>query len=571
MDNQRLLIWAIFAFLAWITYQTWVADYAPKPTPAVTEQDGATQTELGSIPGDEELPALSDNGADDALPSTPDIAPEPETQARAPTVTVSTDVFDIVISTAGGTLQSAVLKKYPVHKDHPDVLVSLLDTANENYGLIESGVRAAGGAAEATHLAQFAASRGSYALGDADEIVVPLTWTDESGIAVEKRFRFSRGSYEIGLEQVITNGSAEPWRGAEYVRIKRRSVEMERSMFDVDSYSFTGPIVYDGDKSEKLKRDDLIEDGKREFTAQRGWMGTIQHHFLSAVVPTPDTDYKYDIGVTGNVATSSVIRRSLATVAPGSSETFATTLFVGPKLQEQLEEIDKSLKLTVDYGWLTIISQPLFWLLSVVYGYVRNWGVAIILVTFLIKLAFYKLTEVERTLDGQDAPDSAAHEGAAGSLQGRQAGAQPGHDGALQAREGQPGRRLPAHPDPDAVLPRVLLGVARKRRNAPGAVRTLDHRPVDPRSLLYPAADHGRRHVRPAEAEPGTGRPGAGQGDADHAGHVHGLLCVLPVRPGALLGNEHPAVDRAAVEGQQGRRSRVESTKGQQEGQFVAT
>ncbi len=393
MDNQRLLIWAIFAFLAWITYQTWVADYAPKPAPAVAEQAGAMQTEPGPIPGDEELPALSDSGADDALPSTPDIAPEPVTQASAPTVTVSTDVFDIVISTAGGTLQSAVLKKYPVHKDHPDVLVSLLDTANENYGLIESGVRAAGGAAEATHLAQFAASRDSYALGDADEIVVPLTWTDESGVAVEKRYRFSRGSYEIGLEQVVTNGSAEPWRGAEYIRIKRRSVEMERSMFDVDSYSFTGPIVYDGDKSEKLKRDDLIDDGKHEFTAQRGWMGTIEHHFLSAVVPTPDVDYKYDIGVSGNVATSSVIRRSLRAIAPGSSETFATTLFVGPKLQEQLEEIDKSLKLTVDYGWLTIISQPLFWLLSVVYGFVRNWGVAIIIVTFLIKLAFYKLTE----------------------------------------------------------------------------------------------------------------------------------------------------------------------------------
>ena len=164
-------------------------------------------------------------------------------------------------------------------------------------------------------------------------------------------------------------------------------------MFDVDSYSFIGPIVYDGDKSEKLKRDDLIDDGRYEYSAQQGWIGSIQHHFLSAVVPTPGVDYKYDVAVSGNVATSSTIRRSLVSVAPGASETFATTVFVGPKLQEQLEEIDKSLKLTVDYGWLTIISQPLFWLLSFVHGYVANWGVAIIIVTFLIKLAFYKLTE----------------------------------------------------------------------------------------------------------------------------------------------------------------------------------
>jgi YidC/Oxa1 family membrane protein insertase len=164
-------------------------------------------------------------------------------------------------------------------------------------------------------------------------------------------------------------------------------------MFDVDSYSFIGPIVYDGDKSEKLKRDDLLEDGKHEFTAQRGWTGSIQHHFLSAVVPTPGVDYKYVVGVNGDVATSSAIRRNLVSITPGASETFATTLFVGPKLQEQLEKIDDSLTLTVDYGWLTIISDPLFWLLSFVYGFVGNWGVAIILVTFLIKLAFYKLTE----------------------------------------------------------------------------------------------------------------------------------------------------------------------------------
>jgi YidC/Oxa1 family membrane protein insertase len=104
-------------------------------------------------------------------------------------------------------------------------------------------------------------------------------------------------------------------------------------------------------------------------------------------------DHKYEVAVVGNNSVSSAIGRNLETVSPGSSKTFATTLFVGPKLQSQLEQIDKSLKLTVDYGWLTIISQPLFWLLSKVFGFVGNWGVSIIFVTLLIKLAFYKLTE----------------------------------------------------------------------------------------------------------------------------------------------------------------------------------
>jgi YidC/Oxa1 family membrane protein insertase len=394
MDNQRLLIWALFAFLAFITYQTWTQDYGPKPQPPAQEQTGDTGTTPEITAPDDAPPAIADSESADALPGAPDVTiAEQPAASRAPTITVSTDVFDIVISTAGGTLQGASLKRYPVHKDEPGTPVRLLATEGSDFGLIESGVRAADGAAEATHLETFKAARSSYRLGDADELVVPMTWRDASGVTVEKRYRFKRGSYEVGLEQIVSNGSATPWRGAEYVRIKRRSAEIERSMFNVDSYSFTGTIVYNGEKSEKLKRDDLIDDGKVEFTAQRGWLGSIQHHFLRAVVPTPGVDYKYDVVVSGDVATSSAIRRSLATIAPGDSETFATALFIGPKLQDQLEEIDESLKLTVDYGWLTIISQPLFWLLSFVYGFVQNWGVAIIVVTFLIKLAFYKLTE----------------------------------------------------------------------------------------------------------------------------------------------------------------------------------
>jgi YidC/Oxa1 family membrane protein insertase len=394
MDNQRLFIWAFFVMMGWITYQTWVKDYAPRPTQPVAEQTAETTGPLAVNESGDDMPEISDAPAGaEAMPAAPGDTQDVATAPTAPTISVTTDVFNIQISTQGGTLQGATLSKYPVEKDRPDEPVRLLDTAGRTYGLIESGVRAADGAAEATHLEVFTAPRSSYELGDADELVVPLTWTDASGLKVEKRYRFTRGGYAIGLEQTVTNETATEWRGAEYVRIKRRSQEVERSMFNVDSYSFDGPIIYDGDKSEKLKRDDLLDDGRYGYTAQQGWFGSIEHHFLRAVVPTPGVDYKFDVAVVGDVATSSAIRRSLVSVAPGDSQTFTTTLFVGPKLQQQLEEIDESLKLTVDYGWLTIISQPLFWLLSVVYGFVANWGVAIIVVTFLIKLAFYKLTE----------------------------------------------------------------------------------------------------------------------------------------------------------------------------------
>ena len=151
-------------------------------------------------------------------------------------------------------------------------------------------------------------------------------------------------------------------------------------------------MVYDGEKAEKLQRDDLMDDGPFRFSAESGWVANIQHHFLSAVVPPSADRYTYTVNHRNDVATSSLIG-PVQDIPPASEATFRFDAFVGPKLQSQLEEIDETLKLTVDYGWLTIISQPLFWLLSLVFSFVKNWGVAIILVTILIKAAFYKLTE----------------------------------------------------------------------------------------------------------------------------------------------------------------------------------
>jgi YidC/Oxa1 family membrane protein insertase len=393
MDNQRLLIWAFFLLMGWMTWQTWQQDYGPKPIRPVgepAEQQVAVPSEPAA-PADL-IPELDATG--EASPVVPQAQGGVAEDASATTIAVRTDVLDVAISTVGGTLQSAALLRYPVAKDRPDELVRLLDTSGRTFGQIESGVRAAAGGAEATHLQTFAAGASNYELGDDEEIIVPLTWRDESGLVVEKRYRFTRGSYRIDLEQQVRNGTEAEWKGAEYVRIKRYSGEIERSMFNVDTYSFEGPVVYDGEGSEKLKREDLLDDGPYEYSAQQGWLASIQHHFLRAVVPAPGTEYRYRVAVDGNVATSSAIRRNLVSVAPGESKTLSTTLFVGPKLQVQLEDIDTTLKLTVDYGWLTIISQPLFWLLSFVYeNLMSNWGVAIIVVTFLIKLAFYKLTE----------------------------------------------------------------------------------------------------------------------------------------------------------------------------------
>jgi len=391
MDNQRLLIWAFFGVMVWMTYQAWVQDYGPRP-PAVTEAPPAAAT-APVEPPDSSLPELLEPAVD-APPAAPDsAAPQAEAAlSSAPTITVETDVFAIVISLQGGSLQGATLRKYPVHKDRPDELVRLLSAEQNDIGVIQSGLRAAGDGPEPNHLAMFTSEQDRYVLGNADNLVVSLRWASAAGVTVDKRFRFTRGGYAIELEQRVTNASMEPWRGAAYAQLQRRSFTPERSMFDVDTYSFDGPIVYDGDKSAKLDRDDLLEDGAYSFATENGWFGAIEHHFVSAVVPERGTSQRYNVAVRGQTSTASVIGPT-RTIAPGSSDTFPATIFVGPKLQSQLEEIDPSLKLTVDYGLLTILSQPLFWLLSKAYGLFANWGVSIIAVTILIKLVFYKLTE----------------------------------------------------------------------------------------------------------------------------------------------------------------------------------
>jgi YidC/Oxa1 family membrane protein insertase len=397
MNNQRLLIWATFGMLAWLTYQAWQADYGQPPAVETQEQTEEPTAPPGTIDSVPSLPeaAVDAPQFDEQTPSL-DETQQPVgavQESDSGIVRVTTDVLEIEISRTGATVQRAVIRKYPINKDEPDKLVQLLSPSGPDLGMIQTGLIAKGEGEDPNHFALFETRSDEYRLNGDDELLVLFTWSDGQGLTVEKELRFTRGSYRIDITQRIVNASDVDWEGAEYAQILRRSHEIERSMFNVDSYSFDGPIIYDGEKSEKLDRDDLISDGPYDIRAERGWIGSIQHHFLSAVVPAGESEYHYNVAVTGATSLASFIRSPAIRVRSGSEFTFETTAFVGPKLQGQLEQVDETLKLTVDYGWLTILSQPLFWLLSWVYSFVANWGVAIIIVTVLIKMLFYKLTE----------------------------------------------------------------------------------------------------------------------------------------------------------------------------------
>ncbi len=390
MDNQRLVIWGFFAVMAYLTWQTWMEDYGQRSPAPVTTTDSV------ALPVDK-LDALPELGMEDGeLPSVmaataPPVSAAETAAEQGSIIVVTTDVFELEINTRGGTIQKATMLAYPVAKDRPDEKIKLLNTEPRDHGAIRSWLRSANGAATDANTL-YEASATSYDLGGQDELVVSLTTTDTSGVSFEKRYTLTRGSYAIELQQDVRNNSESTWRGDQVTQLQRRSYELERSMFDVDSYSFDGALVFDGDKAEKIKRNDLLDEEPLNFTSDNGWYASIQHHFLTAIVPTIGSKHIFQVRIDGNRLTASVIS-SAQSVAPGERASFDQTLFIGPKLQSQLDELHPKLKLSVDYGWLVILSQPMFWLLSRIYGFVGNWGWSIIGVTILIKLAFYKLTE----------------------------------------------------------------------------------------------------------------------------------------------------------------------------------
>jgi YidC/Oxa1 family membrane protein insertase len=375
------------AFLTWTQWQVELGS-APADVP---------EPEVVEIPAADRLPSIEPDAGATPVPIPPPAADQTATplDVTAPPVpegsliTVATDVFDIQISTQGGALVSGKLKDYPLTKDNPDVPVQLLTNSEELTYVIQSGLvdRDRGGP---THIANMQSVTDSYTL-TGDVLEVPLTWNGANGISVEKIYRFYPGRYNIDVEYRVNNGGAQDWQALNYVQIRRTHNPPERSMFNVDSYSYDGAVFYDSESFEKIDPDD-IEDDPLKRTLSGGWIAFIQHHFLTAAVPPGDRDYTYDANFSNGKLT---MRASgpLQSVGAGQSATFSNTLFVGPKLQSQLEKTAPDLERTVDYGFLTILAAPLFWLLDQVHRFVQNWGWAIIIVTILIKLAFYKLTE----------------------------------------------------------------------------------------------------------------------------------------------------------------------------------
>jgi len=377
------------AFVGMLIWQQWQLDYGPKPVVSTGSGDPTVISQSGEEASiDMDLPDQAEGLATTTIGSQ-----QPATTTLDPSrlITVETDVITALIDTKGGVVRSLKLKQYPISLDQPDMGLELIHSDPDSVHILQSGLRNRSNTAP-THHSLFQVERNEFILRDGmDELVVPLSWS-ENGINVVKTYRFRRGDYLIDVNHRVENTTDSDWQGSQYRQIQRsRPLSKSRILI-----TYTGAVYYNEvEKYDKVDFDDM-EESQLKLQSLGGWIAMLQHYFMSAwVPPQEDTNLVYSIANTKqSPATYTIgLRSENLLIAPGSSAEFNSQLFVGPKLVKRLEEISPGLELTVDYGVLTFLSKPLYWLLSFYHSYVGNWGFAIILLTMTIKAAFYKLSE----------------------------------------------------------------------------------------------------------------------------------------------------------------------------------
>ena len=403
MPNTRMLLWVALAAILYLNYEAWMHDY-----PASGARDTVSQSATGAL-GDSVPQAASSAAppptaapaaaAQAPAPTAEPFTPPPASNTPAPedstsqSVHVTTDVFNLVINLKGGELDHADLLQYPLRKDTPNIPVRLLSREPpDSLYLLQTGLIAGAGESAPTHLSTWSSAEKTFVLpAGAKELRVPLTWTDGQGLTVTKTFVFTRGQYSIDLIYDVQNAGATPRKLASYSQILRHWDHPSRSYFDVETYSFKGPAVFDGAKSHDLNVENET-DSKFSETITNGWLASLQHQFVSAIVPAADQPYRYQLQVRDKQYLLSATG-PMTDVPAGGAAQFHEKLFVGPKLQSQLAATGPRLERTVDFGILTVLAQPLFVALNWVHGLIGNWGWSIIIVTALIKLLFYPLSQ----------------------------------------------------------------------------------------------------------------------------------------------------------------------------------
>jgi YidC/Oxa1 family membrane protein insertase len=357
----------------------------------LTSSNGINTTpELESAPVDnDELPEAPIEASDTAEATTPVV------QTSDSVVRVYSEELQFAIDLRGGDIVELALPKFLEELDKPDVPFVLLEQNQQRVYVAQVGLIGKDGIDKnGADRPRYQSAQSEYRLApDQDQLQIDLRWTNGAGVDITKRFTVHRGSYLIDVEFLVTNNTSSRWQGNLFGQIKRDSTpapQTDSGAMGLQPFLGTATTQPD-ERFTKFSFEDMAEE---PFKAQLpgGWIAMIQHYFLSAWIPNSEQSHTYTTRVSKSGFNIAGFTSPALAVDPGQTGTTGAAFYAGPKDQYALEKISPYLNLSVDYGWLWWIAQPLFWLLIKIQSLVSNWGVAIILLTVLIKAAFFKLS-----------------------------------------------------------------------------------------------------------------------------------------------------------------------------------
>jgi len=376
MDNQRLVLLMIFGFSILMLWQAWEKEHRPAPTQAGSSVPGPSTTKASppSSPGASAAPSTA-------------VVPGVGAVAVGEVVRVQTDLLLVEIGTVGASLQAVELRK---HKDAGDATKNFVLLGREHSYFAQSGVIGDG---MPNHRSIWRALPGERVLSaGADKLEVRFAAGGPNGVTAEKRYVFHRDSYVVDVILEVTNRGNRALSGHGYFQLVRDSKDPagQSSMM----YTYSGPVLYTTETAFKKLGFEDIEKGKADYPkhADNGWVGMSQHYFVSAWLPPAKTPREYYAKKLQDDLYSAGVILALPEIAPGTSASVASSVYIGPQEQRRLKAAAPGLELVVDFGWLAIIAWPLLWVLELFHTWTGNWGVAIILLTVSIKAIFFPLS-----------------------------------------------------------------------------------------------------------------------------------------------------------------------------------
>ncbi|MCM2341937.1 membrane protein insertase YidC [Rhodoferax sp.] len=400
-DIRRTILWVIFGFSLVMLWDQWQVYNGRNPTffpgskPAVVQPQGPTGA--ASVPGSvpNSVPAASSNvaGADQIAGAVPTVAaPATVAAAARELVLVETDVYKLTFDTEGGSLVKAEMLKHADMADKNSNFI-LFDDSKDRVYLAQSGLIAgAGGPALPTHKSVMTLAPGERSLKEGSQnLELRFESAEVGGFQLIKTYTLTRGSYVVAVKHEVVNVGSTTLAPQLYLQLVRDGNKPpgESSFY----FTFTGPAVYtDAQKYQKVEFSD-IEKGKVDIekSADNGYVAMVQHYFTSAWLLGDGIKRELFMRKVDNNLYSVGMIAPLESIAPGARQTIATTLYAGPQEEKVLEALSPGLELVKDYGWLTMLSKPLYWLLDKLHSLIGNWGWSIMALVLLLKIAFYWL------------------------------------------------------------------------------------------------------------------------------------------------------------------------------------